>query len=193
MKWRVDSLLPILVDVSRSMGLNEHGESRFDRARQIVADLQAQLGGDYRIETLTFEEVPASRPLLAGDSVIIAHDAQRADRETGAPSSPARVTAVGTIERIEFAIFQRTHVLFGRVIVDGLGSAVAADRIPQNRERPEQQIDDAQAVFADDVPESIAMPGEHFVDRGVQRVGLLVHAVRICHKPGKLTRGKVTL
>jgi len=39
-------------------------------------------------------------------------------------------------------------VLFGRVIVDGLGSAVAADRIPQDRERPEQQIDDAQAILA---------------------------------------------
>src|SRR4051812_21066797 len=60
-----NSLLPILVDVSRSMrlkdlstslGAGSDGPSRIERAQAMVRDLQAQLGKEYRIELLTFGE-----------------------------------------------------------------------------------------------------------------------------------------
>ncbi len=70
-----NSLLPILIDVSRSMGLKDSGESRLDRARQIVADLQAQLGSEYRIETLTFGETLAA----TNDVASLAPIARRSD------------------------------------------------------------------------------------------------------------------
>src|SRR5262245_60124521 len=56
-----NSLLPILVDVSRSMRLkdpstsaaaSDDGRSRIERAQSIVSDLQAQLGQEYRLELL---------------------------------------------------------------------------------------------------------------------------------------------
>ena len=56
-----NSLLPILVDVSRSMRLHDDGGStRLERARQTVRDLQAQLGQEYRIEVLTFGDTLAA-------------------------------------------------------------------------------------------------------------------------------------
>jgi uncharacterized membrane protein len=58
-----NSLLPILVDVSRSMRLRDvNGSSRLERAQSLVRELQAQLGQEYRLEILTFGEalVPAT-------------------------------------------------------------------------------------------------------------------------------------
>src|SRR5689334_7151704 len=55
-----NSLLPILVDVSRSMRLKDgDGPPRIERAQQVVRDLQGQLGQQYRIELLTFGETLA--------------------------------------------------------------------------------------------------------------------------------------
>ena len=60
-----NSLLPILVDVSRSMrlkdlstslGAGDDGPSRIERAQAMVKDLQAHLGKEYRLELLTFGE-----------------------------------------------------------------------------------------------------------------------------------------
>ena len=56
-----NSLLPILVDVSRSMRLNDgDGPSRLEQAQQAVRTLQARLGGEYRLELLTFGDALAS-------------------------------------------------------------------------------------------------------------------------------------
>ena len=56
-----NSLVPILVDVSRSMRLTDvDGASRLERARAIVRDLQARLSSEYRIELLTFGETLAA-------------------------------------------------------------------------------------------------------------------------------------
>jgi len=58
-----NSLLPILVDVSRSMrlkdlstslGAGDDGPSRIERAQAMVKDLQAHLGKEYRLELLAF-------------------------------------------------------------------------------------------------------------------------------------------
>jgi len=52
-----NSVLPVLVDISRSMRLHDsEGPSRLERAQGIVRDLQAQLGAEYRLELLTFGE-----------------------------------------------------------------------------------------------------------------------------------------
>ena len=74
-----NSLLPILVDVSRSMRLDatRDGPSRLERAQAIVRDLQAQLGKEYRLELLTFGEA-----LAAGDGFDrLAATARRSDLE----------------------------------------------------------------------------------------------------------------
>jgi uncharacterized membrane protein len=64
-----NSLLPILVDVSRSMRLKDpstslgaggDGPSRIERAQAIVKDLQAELGKEYRLELLTFGDALAA-------------------------------------------------------------------------------------------------------------------------------------
>lgn len=64
-----NSLLPILVDVSRSMRLKDastslgaggDGPPRIERAQAMVKDLQAQLGKEYRIELLAFGEALAA-------------------------------------------------------------------------------------------------------------------------------------
>jgi uncharacterized membrane protein len=60
-----NSLVPVLVDVSRSMRLDDAGGgSRLARAQAIVRDLQAALGGEYRTELLTFGEALAAAPNL---------------------------------------------------------------------------------------------------------------------------------
>ena len=60
-----NSPLPVLVDVSRSMRLADVGEqSRLDRAKAIVRDLQSRLSSEYRIELLTFGEALAAAPDL---------------------------------------------------------------------------------------------------------------------------------
>src|SRR5262245_20492315 len=49
------TLLPILVDVSRSMRLADtEGSTRIARAQALVRDLQTRLGGSFRLELLTF-------------------------------------------------------------------------------------------------------------------------------------------
>jgi uncharacterized membrane protein len=71
-----NSLLPVLVDVSRSMRLTEAaGISRLQRAQAIVRDLQKQLGSEYRIEVLTFGESLAA----ATDLERLAPTARRSD------------------------------------------------------------------------------------------------------------------
>ena len=55
-----NSLLPVLVDVSRSMRLKEGGASRLEQAQALVRDLQAQLGKEYRLEILTFGDALAA-------------------------------------------------------------------------------------------------------------------------------------
>lgn len=56
-----NSLVPVLVDVSRSMRLDDGtGVSRLDRARGIVRDLQAATAGHYQVELLTFGDALAT-------------------------------------------------------------------------------------------------------------------------------------
>jgi uncharacterized membrane protein len=64
-----NSLLPILVDVSRSMRLTDpstslgasvDGPPRIERAQAIVRDLQAELGKEYRVELLSFGDALAA-------------------------------------------------------------------------------------------------------------------------------------
>ena len=72
-----NSVLPVLVDVSRSMRLTdaEAGASRLDRAKAIVRDLQAGLSAEYRIELLSFGESLAAVP----DVERLAATARRSD------------------------------------------------------------------------------------------------------------------
>ena len=79
-----NSLLPILVDVSRSMRLRDpssslragdDGPTRLERARAMVKDLQAQLGKEYRLEILTFGETLA----VTTDIDRVAATARRSD------------------------------------------------------------------------------------------------------------------
>jgi hypothetical protein len=46
------------------------------------------------------------------------------------------------------AVFQRADVVLGGVIVDGFRCAVPADRVPENGQRPEQQVDYPETIFA---------------------------------------------
>jgi uncharacterized membrane protein len=70
-----NSLLPVLVDVSRSMRLADaDGVSRLDQARAIVRDLQAKLASEYKIELMTFGEA-----LAPGDVETMAATARRSD------------------------------------------------------------------------------------------------------------------
>ena len=71
-----NSLLPVLVDISRSMRLHDDdGPSRLERAQAIVRDLQAQLGTEYRLELLTFGEALTA----AGDVDRLSATARRSD------------------------------------------------------------------------------------------------------------------
>jgi uncharacterized membrane protein len=54
-----NSIVAILVDVSRSMRLADDGPPRIDRARTLVQDLQATIGSDFRTELLSFGETLA--------------------------------------------------------------------------------------------------------------------------------------
>jgi uncharacterized membrane protein len=70
-----NSLLPILVDVSRSMRLTDGGgPSRIERAQAIVKELQARLSAEYRLELLTFGDA-----LAPGDVDHLAATARRSD------------------------------------------------------------------------------------------------------------------
>jgi len=71
-----NSLLPVLIDVSRSMRLKDgDGPSRLERAQALVRDLQQQLGKEYRLEILTFGETLAATP----DVDHLAATARRSD------------------------------------------------------------------------------------------------------------------
>ncbi|MEO7133204.1 MAG: hypothetical protein ABI024_03195 [Vicinamibacterales bacterium] len=71
-----NSVLPVLVDISRSMRLHDaDGPSRLERAQAIVRDLQAQLGAEYRLELLTFGEALT----VATDVDRLAPTARRSD------------------------------------------------------------------------------------------------------------------
>ena len=72
-----NSLLPILVDTSRSMRLHDDGDgsSRIEAAQTIVKDLQAQLGKEYRIELLTFGDALAA----ANDIDMVSATGRRSD------------------------------------------------------------------------------------------------------------------
>src|SRR5688572_28711612 len=72
-----NSVLPVLVDVSRSMRLAdaEDGAARLDRAKAIVRDLQSRLSSEYRIEVLSFGESLAAAP----DVERLAATARRSD------------------------------------------------------------------------------------------------------------------
>jgi uncharacterized membrane protein len=72
-----NSVLPVLVDVSRSMRLTdaEDGAARLDRAKAIVRDLQARLSSEYRLEVLSFGESLAAVP----DVERLAPTARRSD------------------------------------------------------------------------------------------------------------------
>ena len=79
-----NSLLPILVDTSRSMRLHDpstspgasgDGPSRIEAAQSLVRDLQAQLGTEYRLELLTFGDALAA----ANDINLVSATARRSD------------------------------------------------------------------------------------------------------------------
>jgi uncharacterized membrane protein len=72
-----NSVLPVLVDVSRSMRLTDadDGTARLDRAKAIVRDLQERLSSEYRLELLSFGESLAAAP----DVERLAATARRSD------------------------------------------------------------------------------------------------------------------
>ncbi|MEP6782393.1 MAG: glutamine amidotransferase [Acidobacteriota bacterium] len=71
-----NSLLPVLVDISRSMRLHAgDGPARIEQAQQMVRDLQAQLGKEYQVELLTFGEALQAAP----DVDRLAATARRSD------------------------------------------------------------------------------------------------------------------
>lgn len=71
-----NSVLPVLVDISRSMRLHDlDGPSRLESAQAIVRDLQQQLGAEYRLELLTFGDTLAA----ATDVEQLAATARRSD------------------------------------------------------------------------------------------------------------------
>jgi uncharacterized membrane protein len=69
-----DSLVAILVDVSRSMRLADIGTPRIERARELARDLQTQIGADFRTELLTFGE-----SLGRAEPAQLTADARRSD------------------------------------------------------------------------------------------------------------------
>ena len=107
-----NSVLPVLVDVSRSMRLTDEdgATARIDRATAIVRDLQSRLSAEYRIELLSFGESLAAVPNVDG----VAATARRSDL-SGAIADLA--------ER-----YQRTRVAGVIVLSDG------GDTAPQEAE-----------------------------------------------------------
>ena len=129
-----NSLLPILVDVSRSMRLTEAaGISRLQRAQAIVRDLQKQLAAEYRIEVLTFGEslaaatdvdrlAPTARRSDLGGAMADLADRYRANRVAG-----VIVLSDGGDTSPQEA--RRDAVIKAPVITVGIGSTeVARDR-----------------------------------------------------------------
>jgi uncharacterized membrane protein len=73
-----DSVVAILVDVSRSMRLVDGAHARIDRARDIASDLQAQLGTQFQTELLSFGET-----LTRTELAQLGADARRSDLSSG--------------------------------------------------------------------------------------------------------------
>jgi uncharacterized membrane protein len=73
-----DSVVAILVDVSRSMRLVDGGGTRIDRARDIAGNLQAQLSAHFQTELLSFGETLARTELAQ-----LGADARRSDLSSG--------------------------------------------------------------------------------------------------------------
>jgi len=69
-----DSIIAILVDVSRSMKLPHASAARIDRAREVVQLLQKQVAADFRTELYTFGE-----SLARGDVEQLTAEARRSD------------------------------------------------------------------------------------------------------------------
>ena len=87
-----NSLLPVLVDVSRSMRLTDgDGPSRLDRAREMVRELQARLANEYTIELLTFGEA-----LAPGQVDRLAATARPSSGSPGFPVSEAGIVTPST-------------------------------------------------------------------------------------------------
>ena len=129
-----NSLLPVLVDVSRSMRLTEAaGISRLQRAQAIARDLQKQLAAEYRIEVLTFGESlaaatdierlsPTARRSDLGGAMADLSDRYRAKRVAG-----VIVLSDGGDTSPQEA--QRDSTIKAPVIAVGIGSTeVARDR-----------------------------------------------------------------
>ncbi|HUE86584.1 MAG TPA: glutamine amidotransferase [Vicinamibacterales bacterium] len=73
-----DSVVAVLVDVSRSMRLVDGAEPRIDRAREIADQLQSQLGRHFQTELLSFGET-----LSRIESAQLGADARRSDLSSG--------------------------------------------------------------------------------------------------------------
>ncbi|MGH9661135.1 MAG: glutamine amidotransferase, partial [Bryobacteraceae bacterium] len=89
-----NTLLPILVDVTRSMRLaDEDSSTRVARAQALVRDLQSRLAGSFRLELLTFgdglaegdvEHLAATAPRTSLNTALTAlADRHRQDRMAG--------------------------------------------------------------------------------------------------------------
>jgi uncharacterized membrane protein len=73
-----DSVVAILVDVSRSMRLVDGEATRIDRAREIATQLQTQLNAHFQTELLSFGEA-----LTKTELVQLGADARRSDLSSG--------------------------------------------------------------------------------------------------------------
>jgi uncharacterized membrane protein len=69
-----DSVVAILVDVSRSMRLADGGTPRIDRARSLIEELQPRIGAEFRTELLSFGE-----SLVRAEVATLGADARRSD------------------------------------------------------------------------------------------------------------------
>ncbi|MDP1570285.1 MAG: FixH family protein [Vicinamibacterales bacterium] len=106
-----DSVVPILVDVSRSMRLADaDGAPRLDRARALVETLAPALDAEFRTEVLTFGEA-----LTAAGAEPLAATGRRSDL-SGALAS--------TLERY------RGQAIAGIVVISDGGDTESRDRAP---------------------------------------------------------------
>jgi uncharacterized membrane protein len=130
-----NSLLPVLVDVSRSMRLKDGDtQTRLERAQSLVRDLQSQLGKEYRLEILTFGETLAA----ATDVDHLAATARRSDLS----GAMADLTERHRHDRLAGVIVlsdggdtaaqeaRATHAINAPVMTVGIGSAA----MPRDRE-----------------------------------------------------------
>lgn len=69
-----DSVVAILVDVSRSMRIADADATRFERAQALAAELQGSVGKQFRTEVLTFGE-----SLARAEPARLSADARRSD------------------------------------------------------------------------------------------------------------------